>query len=526
VIVWIGLRNLRTRAFHTLITVAVVAAATATALVVPMILRQVDRGATEAVQVFDLLVTAKGSQTQAVLSTLFYLDAPIGNVPYAVYVDLADDPRTHRAVPIGLGDSFRGHPIVGTDDGFFDLRLSRTAPPYFRVDQGRGFEAPFEAVLGAQVARDQGLAVGARFTSTHGMIDLGLDGVVEDPHDHDGAHTGHEDDHEQGEHDEHEHDDHEQDEHDHDDHDDEHGHGDHDGEEHDDDHDHAAAAAGHDDHDHAATTTDEAAARAAVVRAQQALDAAPADADRGALRAALAHALEDLALATVGGAGAGDGHVHGEAYEVVGILAPTGGPVDRAVLVDIESAWLVHGQVTPERRGVTAILYTAESPGDYYAVAQEIDAGPEAQAVFTGAVFGQLRGFVARGEAAYGALSALVLVLAALTVWLNVYSGALERRRSSALLRALGAGRAMIFTLVVLETGATVLAGIVVGTVAGYALTHVGGGVLAATLGFSVPPPAFDLGLVARVLPLVPLGLVAALVPAWQSSRSTPLDDL
>jgi len=479
-IVWIGLRNLRSRAFHTLLTIAVVAVASATALVVPMILRQVDRGATEAVQVFDLLVTAKGSQTQAVLSSLFYLDAPIGNVPYGVYLELASDPRTHRAVPIGLGDSFRGHPIVGTDAGFFELRLGRAATPYFAIERGRGFQGPFEAVLGAQVARTHALEVGARFTSTHGLIDLGLDAV-------------HEDDHADDE------------------------HGDEHGAAHDDE---------DDDHDHAATTTDEAAARAEVVRAQQALDAAPADADRAALRAALAHALEDLAIATMATASVDDGHVHGEEYAVVGILAPTGGPVDRAILVDIESAWLVHGQIAPELRGVTAILYTAESPGDYYAVAQEIDAGPDAQAVFTGAVFGQLRGFVAQGEAAYGALSALILALAALTVWLNVYSGALERRRTSALLRALGAGRALIFMLVVVETGLTVVAGIAVGTLGSYVLTLVGGNLLAANLGFSLPPAEFDVGLVARVLPLIPLGIAAALGPAWRSSRTTPLDDL
>jgi hypothetical protein len=484
VIAWIGLRNLRTRAFHTLLTIAVVAAATATALVVPLTLRQVDRGATEAVQVFDLLVAAKGSPIQAVLSSLFYLDAPIGNLPYSVYAELANDPRTQRAVPIGLGDSFRGHPIVGTDDAFFELSLERTAPPYFRVDRGRTFEAPFEAVLGAQVARAHGLAVGDRFPSTHGLIDLGLDAVHADDH---------ADDHADGD---------------------------------SDDHADAPAHDAHADHDHAATTRDEAAARAEVVRLQQALDATPPDADRTALREALAHALEDLATATVGAATRDDGHVHGEAYEVVGVLAPTGGPVDRAILVDIESAWLVHGQVAPEFRGVTAVLFTAERPGDYYAVAQEIDAGSDAQAVFTGAVFGQLRGFVAQGEVAYGALSALVLVLAALTVWLNVYSGALERRRTSALLRALGAGRALIFTLVVAETAWTVVAGIVLGTLGGYGLTHLGGSLLAANVGFSLPPPEFDLALVARVLPLVPLGLLAALGPAWRSSRTTPLDDL
>ena len=475
-IAWIGLRNLRVRAFHTLLTIAVVAAATATALVVPMTLRQVDRGATEAVQVFDLLVAAKGSPTQAVLSSLFYLDAPIGNVPYAVYAELASDPRTRRAVPIGLGDSFRGHPIVGTDEGFFELRLERAGPAYARIARGRSFEGPFEAVLGAQVARAHDLDVGGRITSTHGLIDLGLDEVHDDEHasEHDGD-------------------------------------------------DHVEA---HDDHDHTATTTDEAAARAEVVRLQRELDAATADADRAALRSALAHALEDLATATVGAAPDDGGHVHGEAYEVVGVLAPTGGPVDRAILVDIESTWLVHGQIAPEGRGVTAVLFTAERPADYYAVAQEIDAGPDAQAVFTGAVFGQLRGLVAQGEVAYGALSGLVLVLAALTIWLNVYSGALERRRTSALLRALGAGRSLIFTLVVAETGWTVVAGIAVGTLAAYGLTHVGGSLLAANLGFTLPPPEFELALVARVLPLIPLGLLAALGPAWRSSRSTPLDDL
>jgi hypothetical protein len=474
-IAWIGLRNLRTRAFLTLITVAVVAAATATALVVPMALRQVDRGATEAVQVFDLLVTAKGSPTQAVLSSLFYLDVPLDNLPYAMYQELANDQRTARAVPIGLGDSFRGHPIVGTDDGFFELRLDRASPPYFRVDQGRRFEGSFEAVLGAQVARAYGLDIGASFTSTHGSLDLGLDAVIED-HDED-----------------------------------EHG---------DDDH-------GHDhDHDHEATTSDEGAARAEIARLQQALAAAMEEADRAALREALTHAFADLAVATEATVTSEDGHAHAEAYEVVGILAPTGGPVDRAILVDIESTWLVHGQISPERRGVTAILYTATRPGDYYTVAQEIDAGTAAQAVFTGAVFGQLRGFVAQGEAAYGALSALVLVLATLTVWLNVYSGALERRRGSALLRALGAGRRLIFTLVIVETGLTIVAGIVVGTLASFGLTHLGGQVLAANLGFSLPPPEFDLALVATVLPLIPIGLAAALWPAWQSSRSTPLTDL
>lgn len=164
---FIGLRNLRVRALGTLLTVLVVALAAAIALVVPLTLRQLDRGATEAVQVFDLLITAKGSSTQAVLSSLFYLDVPIGNLPYARYRALAEDPR---AVPLGFGDNFRGFPLVGTNQEFFNLRLAPGAPPYFRLRQGEVFSFPFQAVLGARAAQATGLSLGDRLTTSHGHL--------------------------------------------------------------------------------------------------------------------------------------------------------------------------------------------------------------------------------------------------------------------------------------------------------------------------------------------------------------------
>ena len=136
---WTALRSLRHRLGALLLTVLAVALATATALTVPLVSRQVQRGAQDAAQVFDLLVAAPGSPTQAVMSTLFYLDAPTGNVPHAVYQGLRDAPGTRRAVPIALGDNYVGFPIVGTSREFFDQRLKPGAPPYFRLAAGRLF---------------------------------------------------------------------------------------------------------------------------------------------------------------------------------------------------------------------------------------------------------------------------------------------------------------------------------------------------------------------------------------------------
>lgn len=407
VALWTALRSLRHRLGALLITVLAVALATATALVVPMVTRQVERGAQDAAQVFDLLVTAKGSGTQAVMSSLFYLDVPIGNVPHRVYQNLQEAPGTRRAVPIALGDNYAGFPIVGTSSEFFDQRLKPTAPPYFHVNQGQVFAHERDAVLGAAVAQQTGLKVGDTFKSAHGL---------EAP----------EQGHEEGQHGE----------------------------------------AG-DDHDQ-----------------------------------------------------------HDEPYTVTGILAPTGGPVDRAVLTTIETVWELHGKEAQARKEVTAVLYSAENLAGIYTVAGRVNAGQEAMAVFPGQVFAQAKETLMQGQAAYAGLSVMVLGIAALTVALSVYTSGLERRRTVALLRALGAGRGTVFVLVLLETTFTVTLGVLVGLALAVLVSSLGGGVLGGRLGFTLAPPELTWALASRTLWLIPLGMLAALPPALGAMRVSPLKDL
>ena len=164
------------------------------------------------------------------------------------------------------------------------------------------------------------------------------------------------------------------------------------------------------------------------------------------------------------------------------------------------------------------MLYTASRLNDLYSVAQQTNARPLAQAVFPGHVFANLRGFVLQGQAAYAGLSLLMLLLAGLTVWLSVHASGMERARSVALLRALGAGRGTVFSVVLLETALVVLLGLGLGELAG--------GVLGARLGFSLPAPTLDPGLLLRVLWLFPLGLLAALPPALGAARAEPTRNL
>ena len=110
----------------------------------------------------DLVVGAKGSPLQLILSSLFHIDQPTGNIPLSARALLERDPAVARVVPLALGDNFDGFRIVGTDDGFAALYGTRLAA-------GRTFGAPMEAVIGAEVARATGAGLGQKFTGSHGL---------------------------------------------------------------------------------------------------------------------------------------------------------------------------------------------------------------------------------------------------------------------------------------------------------------------------------------------------------------------
>lgn len=116
-----------------------------------------------------LVIGAKGSAQQLVLSTLLLQGLPVGNINAAIYDTLLSDARASLVVPLAMGDSVGGARILGTSDALLELRPSTAAEPSFRISEGRFFEADFEAVLGSRAAAGLGLGVGDRFFAEHGV---------------------------------------------------------------------------------------------------------------------------------------------------------------------------------------------------------------------------------------------------------------------------------------------------------------------------------------------------------------------
>ena len=117
-------------------------------------------------QGIDLVLGAKGSPVQLVLSSVYHADIPTGNIPFADVARWADDRRVARAIPLSLGDSYRGFRIVGTTPQYADFYAANLA-------QGRFWQAPLQAVVGAAVARETGLSMESEFTGAHGLAAAG-----------------------------------------------------------------------------------------------------------------------------------------------------------------------------------------------------------------------------------------------------------------------------------------------------------------------------------------------------------------
>ncbi|OAV45678.1 ABC transporter permease [Lewinella sp. 4G2] len=123
----------------------------------------------------DLVVGAKGSPLELVLNSMYHVGYPTGNVTLGE-VKAFFNPRhpiVEAAVPLSLGDSYRGYRIVGTTPDLLDWYGTS-------VGEGRVFAKDFEVVLGAEVAAKNKLGVGDSFRSSHGIVDEGEDRIEHD----------------------------------------------------------------------------------------------------------------------------------------------------------------------------------------------------------------------------------------------------------------------------------------------------------------------------------------------------------
>ena len=114
----------------------------------------------------DVVVGAKGSPLQLVLSSIHHIDIPTGNISYKNAKKIMKHPAIKFGVPISLGDNFQNYRIVGTDKKFLKLYDAE-------LEIGSIWEKPMQSVIGSNVANFTQLKIDKFFVGSHGLIDTG-----------------------------------------------------------------------------------------------------------------------------------------------------------------------------------------------------------------------------------------------------------------------------------------------------------------------------------------------------------------
>lgn len=154
--------QMKRRPLQTVLSVLLLALGVATLVFVLLLHAQLARQLARDVQGIDAVVGAKGSPLQLILSAVYHVDVPTGNVPLATVERLRANRYVKKVIPLALGDNVQGFRIVGTEPALIEHYGARLAA-------GTLWNGPMQAVAGSEVARRANLAVGSKFFGAHGL---------------------------------------------------------------------------------------------------------------------------------------------------------------------------------------------------------------------------------------------------------------------------------------------------------------------------------------------------------------------
>lgn len=400
------LSSLKSRWLNSLLSVFLTAFGVMLALLIIQFGHHIQNSLNADGQDIDIVVGAKGSPLQLILSSVYHIDIPTGNIPYDDAEKWMKHPQIKTAIPLALGDNWKGFRIVGTTPDYMKHYGAEIA-------EGRIWGKAFEAMAGSSV----GLKIGDEFSGAHGLM-----------------------------------------------------------------------AGGHEHEE--------------------------------------------------------------ERYKITGVMKPTGTVLDRLILTSLDSVLEIHGlegvehehhhderahdhghneeEHDHEHEGydhekagepeVTALLLTTKSPIANINLPRSINRESALQAANPALEMARLTSMLELGSQSFAALSAVLIAIAALSIFAGLASSLENRMGDLAVLRAIGYSKARVFKIITLEGMMIVINGLALGLVMGLGgfalLTRI-----MAPLQASGATISFTSDFILVIFAVLLAGLIAAIQPALRASR-------
>ncbi|MEZ4886057.1 MAG: ABC transporter permease [Chitinophagales bacterium] len=156
--------NLRAKPLNTFLSLLLLTLGVALVSMLLILNKQLDEQFKRNISGIDMVVGAKGSPLQLILSSVYHIDNPTGNISLEEAESLLKNPIIQQAIPLAYGDSYKGYRIVGTNKDY---------PEHYGIalKEGKLWTKEYEVTAGAVVAKNLGLKIGDHFHSAHGLVE-------------------------------------------------------------------------------------------------------------------------------------------------------------------------------------------------------------------------------------------------------------------------------------------------------------------------------------------------------------------
>jgi putative ABC transport system permease protein len=164
-------RNIWFKPLNTILSIVLLTSSVAIITVLVLLEKQFEEKFSSNIDGVDLVLGAQGSPLQLILSSVYQVDAPTGNISYDSAKVWMQHPFVKKAIPLAFGDNYRGFKILGTTPDYLEKYGAK-------LSEGKLFEKNFEVVVGSEIAQKLNMRVGDEFFGSHG------DAIEGEVHDH------------------------------------------------------------------------------------------------------------------------------------------------------------------------------------------------------------------------------------------------------------------------------------------------------------------------------------------------------
>lgn len=154
-------KNIWFKPLNTVLSVILLTASVAIISLLILLQEQFEKQFSSNIDGVDVVLGAQGSPLQLILSSVYQVDAPTGNISYDDAKVWMKHPFVKSAIPLAFGDNYRGFKIVGTTPEYLEKFGGK-------VISGKIFDKNLEVVVGSEIAEKLNVKVGDKFFGSHG----------------------------------------------------------------------------------------------------------------------------------------------------------------------------------------------------------------------------------------------------------------------------------------------------------------------------------------------------------------------